>query len=179
MELALDLRIQIFFFTYTSRFSQILLAIAIGIKQIRFQQRFEDIFCLYISIFPGISGQLERRVSGREVYHRHPIYSGQFACCTVLEFRSTECKTIMHTVHSMSSSRIMFLKLYQSPCKAYLTERVLASVKILTCLNKKKKKIGALISLIKIKKLKTRGRETGLKLTGHRQIASPLALFLL
>lgn len=36
-----------------------------------------------------------------------------------------------------------------------------------------------LMNLLKIKKVKTRARETGLKLAGHRQITSPLAPLLL
>lgn len=65
---------------------------------------------------------------------------------------------------------------------------MLASVKTLIYLTlkrrKKKKKEGkggadTLMNLLKIKKVKTRARETGLKLAGHRQITSPLAPLLL
>lgn len=52
MELAPDLEFKSFFI-YTSSFSQILLAIAISVKQTRFQQRSHRF------VFSGISGQLE------------------------------------------------------------------------------------------------------------------------
>lgn len=94
MELAPDLEFKSFFM-YTSSFSQILLAIAISIKQTTFQQCSHRGFFF----FSGISGQLEG-VNGQGVKYTIDIPFTQNCLLPVmfLEFRSTECKTIMHTV---------------------------------------------------------------------------------